>query len=421
MKNLQKYFIVLFYLILLNDLRAQTYQFTQFYNTYQIVNPALSGITGQKYRLGSIFRWQWLGVSPQTSIPYQTTGSFGHFIVKHPLKEKLLTASPDFKKDESRKSLFSWGGGFLQNNQSDRTIRIQSTFITLTYLKWIGKDDGALLSFGYELNSQSARLNDYIFVNDYLIGSNLVNPGDKVQYANMSFGLALTLKYLWFGATLKDVLPSPKTPSFYTQNLGRFNNLSFQFGGAKEQWPFETSAFRFSGLWKRFLELEQFEAAAGVSFSRRDGKSLTLNIGARAWIDGPEGFSNSDAVTSSIAINNLGPLSFSISSDLYNFNFGNAPSWEFSASYSSPLPKLRTMKSGFICTDYSHVPMAEQIAINLYGGREPYASEKDKKDKFDRSDAKKKTKTIWSKSVLNGLKKNHGRSAKKSLKRRKRF
>jgi hypothetical protein len=363
---------------------SQPYQFSQFYNTFQLLNPSYTGITGQKYRIGTISRLQWVGVPNQSVIPYQTYALYGHWIFGHPQSQ-----NPNMRSlERNRNSFYSVGFALTQNNQANGLLKINSA---ITSLSWIGRlGELTYLSGGAEFNYNYVRLSEYVPVSDYLQGLNNAVPGDQVQYPNLSLGLTLVHERVWFGASIKDVLSTPAGTTFYTQNKKYYEQVNLHGGFSKvlrdtEGMLMLTSAFSFK-TWQNFRQLEY---SLGILQSYSTGYSWSTSLAYRGYPIQEQSLSNSDAMIfimafNSISINQkststdnrkslLGNTSISISSDFYSFQFGSAFStWEISLIFNAPYTKNKLV----YCEDYLHGPMAEQITRNFYSGLPPYSNGK---------------------------------------------
>lgn len=408
MRNALFKFIVAAGLLASMTAHAQSYQFTQFFNSFQFLNPSYTGITGHQYRYGMISRWQWMGVSDAAFTPYQTRAAFGSFMFRHPMSKGVLNPS------KSNKGPFLTGGlGVLQNVQGKNAFTTSSATATFAVLVQLAPK--AYISAGGDMTLHNAKVNDYILVNDYLNGSNFVTPGESITYPNFSIGLTLVLDKLWLGAALKDVANTPEGATFITQTK-KFNDFINIHGGYGHPVG-DYGTLKFSTSYKQWREVKQFEAAVGLAQNFSNGGSLNVSLGYRGLPETKSGLANRDAYTAMVGYNNikilkqdnqahrnLGNLSVMVSSDLFSPQFGSAlRTWEISLFINSPYSKWDRKN----CYDYSHGPMAEQITQNLYGGQSPYAPPGARKEIG--KDPKKKKSSIptknWNKNG-NGMKRN---------------
>ena len=117
----------------------------------------------------------------------------------------------------------------------------------------------------------------------------------------------------------------------------------------------------------------------------------------------PEGLNNMDAIILSGGFNNFkltkkdrgaeknkANLSVIFSLDIYSFNFG--ANWTPEVTLIINAPYSRYVRKN--CLDFSGGPMADQIALNLYGGRSPYKP-LDDKDNGPFFTKEKMEKTKW--------------------------
>lgn len=394
--------------IISGSVSGQSYQFTQFFNSFQFLNPSYTGITGHQYRYGLINRWQWMGISDQGISPFTTKSAFGSFTFNHPMAKGVLNPS------KSNKGPFLTGGlGILQNVQGNKAMINTSAVGTFSVLVQLAPK--SFISAGADMTIHNTKVGDYILVNDYLNGSNTVTPGESITYPNFSLGLTMVLDKLWFGAAVKDVANTPQGATFITQTKDFFDYLNIHGGYGL---PFgEFSTIKFSASYKQWREVRQFEGAVGFMQNFSNGGSFNISMGYRGMPETPEGLTNRDAYTMMLGYNNLkllkqdnqahrnlGNMSIMVSSDIYNPQFESAfRTWEVSLFVNSPYSKWDRKN----CYDYTHGPMAEQIVQNLYGGQSPYAPPGARKD-YGKDPAKKKSSIPtknWNKKG-NGMKRN---------------
>lgn len=356
---------------------AQTYQFSQYYNSFQLLNPSYTGITGHRYRIGTISRLQWIGVPSQSSLPYSTMAVFGSWIFAHPQSNNQNLG----KHSNTRNSFYSAGFAVIQNNQANGALKSNTVMTSVSWVGRLGQD--TYLSGGGEFNFNSIKLSDYVRVSDYLQGNNLPQAGEQVQYPNFSLGLTMVHKRLWLGVSIKDILASPSVKSFYTQDKGFYDQFNVHGGYSTRLKGTENLLLTSSFSFKTWNNLKQLEAGLGFVRAYQSGYSWSTTIAYRGYPIESQKLSNDDALIAILSFNSipnskkvtegrvnmLGNTSISISSDFYSFQFGSAFStWELSLTYNAPYKKQRIV----YCEDYLHGPMAEQITRNLYSGTPPF-------------------------------------------------
>ena len=371
---------------------GQSYQFTQYFNSFQFLNPSYTGITGHQYRYGLIHRQQWLGVSDGSLAGFQTTGVYGSFTFGHPMASGVLNPS------KSNKGPFFTGGlAVLNNRQFGSAFTTTSAVTTFSVLVQLAPK--AFLSGGGDVSLHNARVSDYVLVTDYINGNNNVTPGDAVTYPNFSVGLTLVLDKFWIGASLKDVIDTPNGVTFISETKKYYDHLNIHGGYGI---PFgDYNTFKLSASYKHWKDIRQLEGSFGFMRNFSNGGSFSSSLGYRGLPKTSEGLSNMDAITLMVGYNNIkwrkqvnqahkvkGNLSFMVSSDIYSYQFGTAMrTLEVSAILSSPYSKWDRKN----CYDYTHGPMAEQIVQNLYGGQSPYAAPGARKDIGEQPGKKKST------------------------------
>src|SRR5688572_4650770 len=91
---------------------GQFYQFSQYYNTFQLLNPAFVGSSGHRYKVNFNSRLQWMNISENARVVYRTSAVSTQWIFGHPLNENKNLNNSDLRKN----SFLSLGLSFISNN-----------------------------------------------------------------------------------------------------------------------------------------------------------------------------------------------------------------------------------------------------------------------------------------------------------------
>ncbi len=363
-----------------NPAQGQLYQFTQYYNTLQLINPAYVGSTGHMYKASTISRLQWINIADNFPVLYQTYAASGSFVFGHPYR----------KKDNNKKSVFASAGlSFIRSNQGDGSLKYTSIVPAGAMLVRIG--EFSYLSAGVEVNFNQYTLDNYILVNDYLNDNFMDNPAINESSKTLSTGFMLVMKRFWLGFTFKDVLLQSFTNGSILIDTGNqlYDNIYFQ-GGFNYPWNQDENQYITSSfLYKKRSKNNQLEGSVGFVQSYQSGYAWSLSAAYRGLWNQIEGLKNADALAMIVGFNipnyylfhknsrtakDWGNLGINISADFLHSQFDDSfRTWEVSLILNAPSRKGRFLST---CVDYLHGPLAEQLNQNLYSGKDPYRNTK---------------------------------------------
>ncbi|MEO1053725.1 MAG: PorP/SprF family type IX secretion system membrane protein [Bacteroidota bacterium] len=392
---------------------GQFYQFSQYYNTFQLLNPAFVGSSGLRYKLYSTNRLQWIGITENSPQVFQTYAFSGQWTFGHPLNE-----SRNIDNRQAAKSTFwSMGLSGVVHNQGNGALKSTSLLTSGSVLQRIGEK--AYIGGGIEVNFNRHQLDDFIFVNDYLNGDFSGNSAVTESSSNLSTGLILVLQNYWIGVSLKDMttLPFSNNDGILVNETNSFYDNVYVHGGASfplrpEHDIYFTSSFSY----KQRRQNKQFDVGAGFVRAYQSGYSYSATVAYRGAGRSSEGLTTRDALIAAVGFNipndiirrvltpkgsnpdkfkDRGSLGVSISSDIVHTQFNeSARTWEFSLILNAPSRKGSQSEFRPHCEDYLHGPLAEQLTKNLYAGLNPYVNEKRKRGGKKFSGEKEGTKDI---------------------------
>jgi type IX secretion system PorP/SprF family membrane protein len=362
---------------------GQLYQFSQYYNTLQLINPAYVGSSGHVYKASTISRLQWVNIAENYPVLYQTYAASGHFIFGHPYR----------KSENIKKRVFASAGlSFIRNSQGDGSLKYTSILPAGAVMVRIGSM--AYLSAGVEVSFNQYTLDNYVLVNDYLNDNFMDNPAINENSKTISTGLMLIMKQFWLGFSFKDVLLQSFTNGNILIDTGNefYDNFYLQGGISLPFNQDENQYITSSVLFKKRSQNAQLEGSVGFVQSYQSGYAWTLSAAYRGLWQNVEGLKNADAfaLIAGFSIPNYylfhknsrmakdwGSLGINISSDFLHAQFDDSfRTWEVSIILNAP-----SRKGGFLstCVDYLHGPLAEQITQNFYLGKDPYSNKSSKK------------------------------------------
>jgi type IX secretion system PorP/SprF family membrane protein len=203
-----KRFLLLFLVFISGNLFSQDIHFSQFYNTFLTVNPALTGVGATPLRIGLIYRNQWSSIST----PYKTYTGFadGRFTVKG-LYRTWFGIGVSAYNDRA-------GDGVLTNSVAALSFSVTQGF---------NRDNTFLVSMGFSTGflNRSVQLSNLVFdeqwdgvkFNPALANNEMVN-GQSVFAPDFGFGVVVLYEFhgglkLEAGGSLHHI-NKPKT-SFY--------------------------------------------------------------------------------------------------------------------------------------------------------------------------------------------------------------
>jgi len=359
---------------------GQLYQFTQYYNTLQLINPAYVGSTGHLYKASSISRLQWVNIADNFPVLYQTYAVSGQYTFGHPYR----------KKENNKKRVFASAGlSFIRNNQGDGSLKYTSIMPAGAMLVRIG--EFSYLSAGVEVNFNQYTLDNYILVSDYLNDNYTGNPAINESSKTLSTGIMWVMKRFWLGFSFKDVLLQSFTNGNILIDTGQqfYDNIYLQ-GGFNYPWNEDENQYITSSfLYKKRSQNAQLEGSVGFVQSFQSGYAWSLSAAYRGVWNQVEGLGNTDALALVAGFNipnyylfhknsrvakDWGNLGINISSDFLHAQFDESfRTWEVSIILNAPTRKGRYLST---CVDYLHGPLAEQLNQNLYLGKDPYRNMK---------------------------------------------
>lgn len=365
---------------------SQLYQFTQYYNTLQLINPAFVGSTGHLYKVSSITRLQWVNIANNFPVLYQTHATSGQFILGHPLGKSESNVS----ESTERKVFAAVGLSFIRNNQGDGSLKYTSILPAGSMMARIGA--ATYLSIGVEVNFSQYSLDNYILVNDYLHGNFVDNPVINENSKTISSGFMLVTNRFWVGFSFKDIL----LQSFTNGNIlidtdSRMYDNIYLNGGVN--FPWNEDEYRYitsSFLFKKRSQNVQLEGSLGFVKIYQSGYAWSVSGAYRGLWKNEDDLKNIDAVAFIAGINipnysifhkknrnssnkagDWGDLSINFSTDFLHAQFKDSyypRTWEISIILNAPSRRGEYSK---ICGDL-HGPLAEQITQNFYSGKDPY-------------------------------------------------
>ncbi|MBK9479474.1 MAG: PorP/SprF family type IX secretion system membrane protein [Bacteroidetes bacterium] len=166
-KSLQ---VIVLCLVVLHS-QAQDQHFSQFFNSPQNLNPALSGVFNGDLRIAANHKNQWRTLP----VPYRTYSISADGKLPLGLKNDYVCAGILFNNDKS-------GDGSFITNQAG---------ISLAYLKKLNKDSSSFLSFGIQpsLISRSINLSKLSFDNQFSDGAynSAITNGENFSRTNFQF------------------------------------------------------------------------------------------------------------------------------------------------------------------------------------------------------------------------------------------
>lgn len=404
-----------------NNGQAQTYQFNQYYNTFQILNPAFVGTSGLRYKGYSIIRNQWRRVTENTTVPYQTYAFSGAFTFGHPSGK-----SRNYDLRQSVKNTYwSFGLSGIYHNQANGSLNSTSVLTSLSVLQRIGEN--LYIGVGVEVNVNEHRLDDFVFVNDYLNGNFGSNSSITESNSNLSTGLILISKRAWIGVSLKDMteLPFSNNDGILVNESNSFYDNIYLHGGLSIPLkPEHDLYFTSSASYKQERQNRQVEFGAGVVFAFQTGYTWSGTISYRG-LGRVNDLRTRDAVMGSLGFNipnfligriikpeknnpekytDAGSIGIGLSADIFHTQFDkddnvgdralNVKTWEISLIFNAPTRKKSQNQARKYCEDYLHGPLAEQLTRNLYGGLAPYEKRKKNPRGENISGEKENTKDI---------------------------
>lgn len=394
--------------------QAQFYQFSQYYHAGALLNPALIGSSGHRYKVNTLVRWQWMGIAENTNTMYKTSAVSGQWIFGHPLSENRYVNHDDVQKN----AFLSLGVSFVQNNQANGTFMSRSVLFSPAVMVRLANQ--VYMSAGIEYNINRYTLGNYIMVEDYLNGSNVTSPTIIENNSDVSTGLLFIINNSWVGVSLKDMITTPygNGAQLINENKTFYDNV-YVHGGTSfplrvERDLFFTSSFSF----KKRVQYKQVEAGMGIIRSFTSGYSWSATVGYRGVGRNPQGLSNVDAAIFTTGFNiptgvvhnflthkkadkfpDFGVLGIHISSDFIHSQFSQPlRTWEVGLVWNAPSHKGSGTAVRPLCEDMAHGPLGDQITKNLYGGIHSYRSDaapkkkdwgKEKSEKLKRKNVKK--------------------------------
>ena len=177
--------VFLFSLFFISQIVAQDRQFTQFYASPLLLNPALTGNFDGKYRVGAVYRDQWRGILEQ---PYQSF-AFGGDLRIEPFKT-------NFNKDRI-------GVGLQLNRDIVNGIDFSTTQIALSgaYHKSLNLNNTQYLSVGLQaglnqrnINYETLSLQDqWNGIDGYTFPTQEKLPENNFSYTDFALGINYTI------------------------------------------------------------------------------------------------------------------------------------------------------------------------------------------------------------------------------------
>ena len=179
---MKKKFITLALLgLFLGKLVAQDTQFTQFYASPLLLNPALTGVFEGRYRVGAVYRDQWRNA------------------LDYPLRTFALNG--DFRFNASKNSIHkdAIGIGLQFFNDQVSVFDFNTTQIALSgaYHKSISTDNRQYLSLGFQYGLTQRNLNygvlnfhdEFDGITGYTLGTGEPLPENNFSYSDLNVGL----------------------------------------------------------------------------------------------------------------------------------------------------------------------------------------------------------------------------------------
>lgn len=168
---LKKSLLLIVFCFVVLQSQAQDQHFSQFFNSPQNLNPALSGVFNGDLRIAANHKNQWRTLP----VPYRTYSISADGKLPLGLKNDYVCVGILFNNDKS-------GDGAYTTNQAG---------ISLAYLKKLNKDSSSFLSFGIQpsLVSKNINLSKLSFDNQFSDGAynSAIASGENFNRTNLQF------------------------------------------------------------------------------------------------------------------------------------------------------------------------------------------------------------------------------------------
>lgn len=384
---------------------AQEAQFSQYYNTFQLLNPAFVGSSGHRFRANLNSRFQTFRLTEKGSDALWTSTYFsnavsGQIIFGHPLGKNENVS----QVQKASSTFFSVGTSLLTNHQTSK-FRMTKFYVSPAVNMRLSKR--TYLNFGMEATLGQFVLEDYVLVSDYLNRQPISQASLSNTSFNLSTGALLIHKSLWLGLAVKDALGGSNyvrrdTESLLVDQGGKSLSNIYVHGG----WSFPLNFNRDHYLASSFSfrnrsENRQFEAGFGYYRAYQSGYGWSAALAYRGLeikrID--LNLINTDAYIAIVGFNNIpfhsigalfdkekrksdkyedkGNISITLSTDFLYPNYSTvANTWELSIVVNASSKKSTNKGGKYTCEDFLPGPMASQIDKNFYGGIPPYEDER---------------------------------------------